>query len=494
MSAYGDLEVRARRLAALEGAMGILHWDSEVIMPDGAAEGRGVQVATLAKLAHELQTDAAWGELLEKVALENLDEWQAANVREMRHDYVHAVALPSTIVEPMEQARADCGHTWRKARHANDWAAVKPKLEKLVDLAREAGKAKADKLELPFYDALLDQFDPGRRAAQVDQLFAELEAELPGLLEQVLAKQAGEPEIIWPKGPFPVERQRALSEQVMRILQFDFHKGRLDVSAHPFSGGAHNDRRITTRYDENDFTKALMGTIHETGHAQYENGLPEDWAYQPVGNNRGMTIHESQSLLFEMQAGRSREFLTFLAPLLRADLGGEGPAWEPENLIRLYQHVKRGLIRVDADEVTYPLHVMLRYRLERQLMAGEIEVADLPAAWNELMDKLIGIRPPSDVDGVMQDVHWYEGIFGYFPTYTLGALTAAQFFAALKRDVPDVMTQLEHGDWSQLIAWLRKNVHGQGCRLTSDELIEYASGAPLSTAPFLAHLKARYLG
>ncbi len=494
MSAYQELETRARRLAALGDAMGILNWDREVMMPDGAADGRAVQMATLLKLSHELQTDPAWGALLDAVELENLDEWQFANVREMRHDYLHATALPDSLVEPLEHARSDCGHTWRKARGQNDWAAVKPKLEKLVALAREAAKAKSDKIGLPLYDALLDQYDPGRRASQVDQLFGELETHLPPLLEAVLAKQAGEPVIVWPEGPFSIERQRDLGEKVMHVLGFDFNGGRLDVSSHPFSGGAHGDRRITTRYDVNDFTSSLMGTIHETGHSQYEAGLPHDWAHQPVGNNRGMTIHESQSLLFEMQASRSREAITHFAPLMREALGGTGPAWEAENLVRLYQQVSRSLIRVDADEVTYPLHVMLRYRLERQLMAGEIEVADLPAAWNEMMESLIGIAPSDDKDGVMQDVHWYEGIFGYFPTYTLGAMTAAQLFAALKKDVPDVMTQLEQGNWTGILGWLREHVHGQGCRYSSDELIEKASGAPLTTAPFLAHLKARYLG
>ena len=493
-SAYTELETRSKRVAALGDAMGILGWDQEVMMPDGAAAGRAIQMATLAKIVHEMQTDGAWSELLSTAKGEDLDDWQAANVRELAHDYAHATALPASLVEPMTIARAECGHAWRKARHANDWAAVKPKLETLVKYAREAAKAKSDALELPLYDALLDEYDPGRRTAQVDQLFAELKAELPPLLEKVLAKQAGEPTPIMPQGPFPIEKQQALSLKIMELLKFNFEAGRLDISSHPFSGGASGDNRITTRYNEDDFTSSLMGTIHETGHSQYEAGRPGEWRYQPVGNSRGMTIHESQSLLFEMQAGRSNEFINNIVPLLKSELGGSGEGWDAENLVRLYQKVGRSLIRVDADEITYPLHVMLRYKLERLLMAGDIEVADLPTAWMEEMEGLIGIRPPTDVDGVMQDVHWYEGIFGYFPTYTLGAMTAAQIFAALRKDVPDVMDQIGSGEWAGLLAWLRTNVHGKGCLLSPDDLIESATGGPLTAAPFLAHLKKRYLG
>ncbi len=491
--AYTELEARARRISALGDGLGILAWDQEVMMPDGASPGRAMQMATMAKVIHEFETDPEWRALLDAAEGESLDEWQAANVREMRHDYAHATALPPELVEPMQHARSECARTWRKARPANDWKAVVPALSKLVDFAREAAKAKADGLGLPLYDALVDQYDPGRKSAQIDALFDELARELPALLKEVLEVQSKGPAPLALTGEFSVERQRRLGEEIMRILLFDFHQGRFDVSAHPFSGGATGDRRITTRYDETDFTKALMGTIHETGHSQYESGLPEAWAYQPVGRSRGMTLHESQSLLFEMQAARSREFISFLAPIARAELAGEGDGWDTENLTRLYQRVEPSLIRVDADEVTYPLHVMLRYRLEKALIEGEIEVGDLPAAWNEAMEDLLGIRPPSDADGVMQDVHWYEGIFGYFPTYTLGAMTAAQIFTALRRDVPDVLAKIEHGDWAPLLGWLRENVHGLGCRFTPDGLIEHATGAPLTAAPFLAHLRRRYL-
>ena len=296
-----------------------------------------------------------------------------------------------------------------------------------------------------------------------------------------------------PEGPFPIEAQRRAGIRLMERLGFDFAHGRLDVSLHPFCGGTPDDVRITTRYDEADFTQALMGVLHETGHALYERGLPPDWRNQPVGDARGMSIHESQSLLVEMQVCRSREFLEFAAPLLRECFGGTGPAWDADNLYRLYTKVERGFIRVDADEVTYPAHVILRYRLERALVAGELDLADLPAAWNAAMRELLGIVPPDDRLGCLQDVHWYDGAWGYFPTYTLGAMTAAQLFAAAKRADPAIAPGIAKGEFAPLMRWLRANIHSQGSRLSTTEVIEKATGAPLNDAVFRAHLRSRYL-
>jgi carboxypeptidase Taq len=279
----------------------------------------------------------------------------------------------------------------------------------------------------------------------------------------------------------------------MEVLGFDFAHGRLDESAHPFTGGVPDDVRITTRYDEGDFTKSLMAVLHETGHALYELGLPRAWRYQPVGRARGMTVHESQSLLIEMQACRSRAFLELAAPILREAFGGEGPAWEPENLARIYTEVKPDFIRVDADEVTYPAHVILRYRLEKQMVAGGLEVADLPAAWGAEMKGLLGIVPPNDRLGCLQDIHWPDGAWGYFPTYTLGAMTAAQLFEAAQRADPDVYPGIGRGDFGPLRAWLRSNVHGQGSLLSTEDLLVHATGRPLDAGIYLAHLRARYL-
>jgi carboxypeptidase Taq len=262
---------------------------------------------------------------------------------------------------------------------------------------------------------------------------------------------------------------------------------------HPFCGGTPDDVRITTRYDETNFTRALMGVLHETGHALYERGLPAHWRRQPVGDARGMSVHESQSLLVEMQACRSREFLEFTAPLLRDAFGGKGPAWEPDNLYRIYTQVERGFIRVDADEVTYPAHVILRYRLEKAMVAGDLEVEDLPGEWNHAMRELVGVTPPTDREGCLQDIHWYDGAWGYFPTYTLGAMTAAQLFAAAKRADTTIPAAIARGNFAPLLAWLRMNIHGKGSLLSTSDLLRQATGSSLDARIYEDHLKRRYL-
>ncbi len=279
----------------------------------------------------------------------------------------------------------------------------------------------------------------------------------------------------------------------MKQLGFDFDHGRLDVSLHPFCGGTPDDVRITTRYEEGDFRGALMGVLHETGHALYERGLPEAWRRQPVGEARGMAVHESQSLLVEMQACRSREFSEYIAPVLRDAFGVSGPEWSADNIYRLNTRVRRGFIRVDADEVTYPAHVILRYRLERALIAGDLVLADLPAAWSEGMRELVGIVPPDDRQGCLQDIHWYDGLFGYFPTYTLGAMIAAQLFHAAKRSDSMILPGIAVGNFAPLLAWLRTNIHSRGSLLSASELITAATGKTLDAAIFERHLTARYL-
>ena len=279
----------------------------------------------------------------------------------------------------------------------------------------------------------------------------------------------------------------------MESVGFDFNHGRLDVSLHPFCGGVPDDVRITTRYDEDDFLTALMGVLHETGHALYERGLPAQWRLQPVGMARGMAFHESQSLIVEMQACRSPAFVTFLAPLARETFTGRGPAWEAENLVRLYGRVEPGFIRVDADEVTYPAHVILRYRLEKALIAGQMEVEDIPGAWNEGMQDLLGISPPNDGLGCLQDIHWYDGAWGYFPTYTLGAMTAAQLFDAACRANGGILPAIGQGDFSPLMTWLGEKVHSLGSSMSSDEILIHATGRGLDPEIFKTHLQSRYL-
>lgn len=495
MQAYLQLEARQKKIAALDNAMGILHWDQETMMPSGAASARASVLAELSVMVHELETADGLEDLILQAEAESgsLDEWQRANLREIRHGFLHANAVPADLVEKLVLASSESTMTWREARARDDWASLEPKLATLFALKREEAAIKSEALGVTPYEALLDQFDPGRRETQVDQIFDDLAEFLPGVLQQIRAKQDAAPQPIIPQGPFPVEQQRELGLELMKILGFPFDHGRLDIAHHPFSGGATGDVRITTRYEDDDFMASLMAVIHETGHALYEDGLPSDWATQPVGKSRGMTLHESQSLLLEMQAARSAEAIGFLVPVIRRIFGGHGEAWETDNLLRIYRKVQPGLIRVYADEVTYPLHVILRYRLEKAVIAGELAVADLPGAWNELMETLVGIRPRDNRDGVMQDVHWPEGIVGYFPTYSLGAVTAAQIFAAAKRAEPELLPGLARGDFQPLFGWLDANIRSQGCLYMPDDLIARATGAPLGTAAFKANILERYL-
>jgi carboxypeptidase Taq len=434
-------------------------------------------------------------EWLDRAEAEATDPWQRANVREMRRDWVHAAAVPADLVAALAKAESACEMVWRQARQAADFARVAPHLKTMLGLVRQAGQAKAEALGVGIYDALLDQYEPDGRAAEIDAVFADLEAFLPGFLAQVMEAQARRPTPRLPAGPFPTATQRAVGLDFMRALGFDFDHGRLDTSFHPFCGGYPEDVRITTRYDEDDFTSALWGVLHESGHALYDFGLPDGrWRHQPVARARGMQMHESQSLLMEMQACRSPEFIGWAAPRLAQAFGGAGPDWAADNLHRAVTRVEPGFIRVEADEVTYPAHVILRYRLEKAMVEGAMEVDDLPAAWNDGYRRLLGITPPDDRLGCLQDIHWYGGSWGYFPTYTLGAMTAAQLFDAAKRADSAILPSIGRGDFAPLLAWLKTNVHAKGSSLSTRNLLVEATGKPLDAGVFKAHLQARYLG
>lgn len=494
MTAYEDLERRFRRLGQLQDAAEVLHWDAAAIMPAGGAGARAEQLAVLGVVCHEQLTDEALGDLLDRAAEESLPAWQAANLGEMRRQWVHANAVPADLVEALSKATSRCEGAWRRARPDDDFASLAPLMVEVLSLVRVSAAAKAEALGCSPYDALLDQYEPGGSSAAIDGLFGELESFLPGFIEAALERQAASPPIEHPSGPFAENVQRRLARRLMSAVGFDFDHGRLDISDHPFCAGVPDDVRITTRYREDDFMPALMGVLHETGHALYERNLPAAWRGQPVGRARGMSIHESQSLLIEMQVCRSRGFMEFAAPLMRAAFGGSGPAWDADMLYRRAVRVERGLIRVDADEVTYPAHVVLRYRLEKAMVAGDLEIADLPGAWREGMGELVGSVPDSDRDGCLQDVHWPDGAFGYFPTYTLGAMSAAQLFAAARTADANIEPGIARGDFAPLRAWLAAHVHGKGSLLSNDELLSAATGSPLRVAPFKAHLERRYLG
>ncbi len=492
MTAYERLEARFKDLSVLYQVSTILHWDASVTMPPGGAEARSEQMAAMSALQHARLTDSAVGDLLDEAEGEDLTDWQQANLREMQRNYRRASAVPADLVDALSRASSACEHTWREAKKNSDFASVQPLLQTLLDLTRDEATVLSEALGVSPYDALLDGYEPDARIADIEPVFDAYADYLPSVLDDILERQAAGGAPPKPKVAFPIEKQTALIRSLAETAGFEFERGRMDVSAHPFSTGYAGDRRITTGFREDDPGFAIMAVLHETGHSVYEQNLPKDWLYQPVGQSRGMQLHESQSLLFEMQACRSDAFLSLLGPKLM-DAFGDDPAFEPENLRKRYRRVERSLIRVDADEATYPMHVILRTRLERAMLSGDLALADLPGAWMDGLEALLGIRPPDDRQGCLQDIHWYSGGFGYFPTYTLGAMTAAQLFQAAVAADPSIPDRIEAGDFAPLRAWLTENVHRFGSRFSTQEVLVNATGRPLDPKAFENHIRARYL-
>ena len=489
---YDALAATWTRLHRFGHLGAIAGWDQSAKMPPAGNEARAAALAELAGLLHRMRTDPALRDQIERAEQEPLSGLQRANLREIRRDWRSSNALPESLVQRKQMASSRCEHAWRTQRPANDWAGFLVNFREVLAVAREEATLLGEQTGLSRYDALLDVYEPGTSTATLDRVFGEVRQWLPGLIRRVIDKQSREA-LIEPVGPFPEAAQRALCEQAMRMLGFDFQAGRLDVSAHPFCGGVPEDVRLTTRFREDDFVGSLMGTIHETGHGRYEQNLPRELLGQPVAQARSAGIHESQSLSFEMQLGCHPAFVARLAPQLVAAFGDQ-PAFDPANLQRLLTRVKPGFIRVDADEVTYPAHVILRYEIERPLLEGEIEPEDVPALWDAKMMELLGVDTRGNfTNGPLQDVHWPMGLMGYFPSYSLGAMYAAQWFAAMRRTMPDLDARIAAGELAPLFDWLRDNIWTQASRWSTDELARRATGETLNPAHFKAHLEARYL-
>jgi carboxypeptidase Taq len=491
-SAYQELSRTFLRLSRFGHLGAIAGVDMQTAMPAGGSRARGEAMAELSVFMHELLTDKRLGGLFTAAQQESLNDVEQANLKEMQRAWQQATLLPASLVEAKSLAGSRCEHAWRTQRPANDWQGFSANLKEVVKLSREEAQLRADALGVSRYDALLDVFEPGMTSAQLDQTFGDLKSWLPDLLQKVVAKQQQQTTLA-PVGPFAIDAQKQLGLSLMATLGFDFNHGRLDVSAHPFCGGVPEDVRITTRYNENDFLSAMMGVIHETGHARYEQNLPQQWRGQPVAHARSTAMHESQSLFMEMQLGRSREFLQHIQPEV-IGLMGDQPALSSENFIRLTQRVKPGFIRVDADELSYPAHVILRYEIERALIEGEIDVDDIPALWDEKMQQSLGIDTRGNYrDGCMQDIHWTDGAFGYFPTYTLGAMYAAQLFQAVKRAIPQVSELIQQGELQPVFDWLQQNIWQHGSRFPTQQLLVNATGEGLNPDYFRQHLEQRYL-
>ena len=488
---YDALCAHWLRIYRLNHLLSMAGVDRNTLMPPAGNEARAGAMAELEGLVHGLHTEPELGERLARAEQEPLDEVARANLREMRRHWRDANALTRALVERKALAGARCESAWRTQRPANDWHGFLGNFREVVAVAREEAHQLAEQTGLAPYDALMDRFEPGMRCDEVDRLFGDLKTWLPELIQTVVTRQAQRPAVV-PVGPFSNAAQRALGKELMSVLDFDFNAGRLDESTHPFCGGVPEDVRITTRYHGDKALQCVMGVIHETGHARYEQNLPRQWLGQPVAAARSMGLHESQSLSFEMQLARSPAFGDSLSGLLQKHYG-EQEAFAPENIGPLLRQVKPDLIRVDADELTYPLHVGLRYEIERLLIEGSIEAEDIPALWDERMRDGLGQDTRGDFrNGCLQDVHWSEGLFGYFPCYTLGAMYAAQWFSAIRRQHPDLDTLIAQGNLAVLFDWLRQNIWSQGSRWETAELCVRASGEQLNPAHFRTYLEARY--
>jgi carboxypeptidase Taq len=494
MEHYENLVSRFNRIATLQEIHGLLDWDASVIMPPGGSGPRGDQMAAQASVIHNLLTEPQTASDLAAASLEVSDEADVANIREMGRGYTEATAIPADLVEANARALTACEGVWRNARRDSDFALVVPELTAVIGYARLRAEALSAKTGLSPYDALMDAYQPGMRAAGVDPIFTRHESFLAKFLPAVLEAQAVGPAPVPLSGHYPTDLQEKFCHSLAARVGLDFTRAQFGTSTHPFCTGlSRGDVRITTRYNEMDPSGAIFGVLHETGHALYEQNLPAEWYRQPLGQAAGMGAHESQSLIIEMQACLSPEFLGWLSSEAPKALGSTSVAWEKDNLIRLAHKVGPSFIRVDADEVTYPAHVIMRYRLERALFIGDLSAKDLPGAWADGMKKMLGIVPPDDSKGCLQDIHWFAGLFGYFPSYTIGAMAAAQLMAAAKRAIPEISGMLSVGDFTALTGWLKHNVHNVGRRHGFSRILELATGSPLDQSAYEAHLTERYL-
>lgn len=479
---------QARRIFDLAQAQQALDWDQQVMMPPRGLDQRAGQLAALAAVVHERVADPAYGGLIARLEVQDgLAEDLRADLREARRSHDRAVKIPVRLVQARAEACALAQAAWAEARAASDFAHFRPHLERVLALTREEADALGPGNR---YDALLDEYEPGMTEAQLAVLFQDLKDRLRPLLEAVRgAARAPDPTIL--ARTFPVAGQRAFCRRVVEDMGFDLQAGRLDVSEHPFTSGTLGDVRLTTRYREDFLPSALFGAIHEAGHGLYEQGLDPARFRHPAGQACSMGIHESQSRFWENLVGRSRAFWSHYYEPLRASFPGVLDDVSPDAFHGAVNAVAPSLVRVEADEVTYNLHIILRFELESGLMAGRCEARDLPGLWRERMRALLGIEPPDDASGVLQDIHWAVGLVGYFPSYALGNLYAAQFLERMRRDLPDLDARVARGDLGAVKAWLNGAIHVHGRRWTAQELCRRVTGAPLSAEPLMRHLWAR---
>ncbi|MGD8330061.1 MAG: carboxypeptidase M32 [Acidobacteriota bacterium] len=498
MSAFNELKERLATIADLDAAAALLGWDQETYMPPGAIEARADQLTTLARLSHDAFTDARVGELLDEAEAEigdaAYDSDDASLLRVTRRDWERATKLPSDLVARIAAATSRGQQAWQAARAASRFADFAPHLETIVALARE--KAEALGYDHHIYDPLLDEYEPGMTTAQLEVVFAELREQLVPIVA-ALSPAGGAARA--QNTPPPLDRRFDGQAQwdfgiaVMEDFGFDFERGRQDRSAHPFTTAfAATDVRVTTRIHEDFLPAGLFGTLHECGHGLYEQGVAAELGRSPLSGGASLGMHESQSRLWEILVGRSKVFWRHYFSLLRKAFGGTLEGTDVDRFYAAINSVCPSLIRVEADEVTYNLHIMLRFELEKDLLEERLAVADLPSAWNDGMETYLGIRPDNDANGVLQDIHWSMGAIGYFPTYTLGNLMSAQIFSRVRSAIPDIELQIAEGDFTDLLTWLQRNIYRHGRKFTANELLARTGAGELSADSWLTYILAKY--
>lgn len=488
------LKEQLYEVADLNNASALLSWDQQTHMPPGGKKGRGQQLATLERLAHEKFTNAAVGTLLKDLEPYGntlpYDSDDASYIRVTYRDYLKQVKIPPSLVAEISEAGTAGFHAWLAAKRANRYSDFAPFLQKNVELRRRVAECLgyADRI----YDPLLDQFEPGMTTRQVEEIFAEAKREIVPLAHAIFGKM-DQVDDSFLHQPFEEQAQWDLTLEVAKAIGFSFERGRQDQSAHPFTTNfGFDDVRITTRIEPNFFNPAFFATIHECGHALYEQGIRHELDRTPLGGAASLGVHESQSRLWENLVGRSRAFWTSFLPRAKTQLSPQFDKVDVERMYRAVNRVEPSFIRVEADEVTYNLHIMLRFELEIALIEGRVLVRDLPEVWNAKMKEYLGVTPPTDALGVMQDVHWSYGTFGYFPTYSLGTFFSVQLFDRAKLDVPDLEERLGRGDFQVLLTWLRDNLYTHGRKFTLDELAQKITGETLQTRSFVTYLRKKY--
>ncbi len=486
-----------RAAMRLQTAADTLEWDERTGMPSEAGEYRAEQVSSLRAAVHRQRTDQVYAdrvwELQQQLPSLAPESDEAATIRGLARDLMHDQKLSTELVEALSVATVRGQQTWDAARKANRYDQFEPALANILRLKREAGHCLAEGTDRSIYEALLDDYEPDAREDDLGRVFEELRSPLVELI-QTLNESPQHPNVSILERHFAVDRQRELSHQTAAAIGFDFMRGRLDETSHPFCTTlGPNDCRILTRFDSNWLPGGLYGTLHEAGHGMYEQGLRREWFGLPPGSYVSLGMHESQSRLWENQVGRSLAFSEWLFPTLQAMFPESLSGVKATEFYRAVNTVRPSLIRVEADEATYNLHIIIRFELERQLINGTLSTEELPDAWNDRYASDLGIRPPSDADGVLQDVHWSAGLIGYFPTYTLGNLASAQLFDAAKRELGDLDAEFARGDFAPLLMWLRQKVHIRGRCASGGELIEQATGEPLSASALVGYLRAKLL-